>query len=226
MTVHGVNVVVMNYRGAGSNGVRGRGQSINDNSVCKIVVLGCPGVGKTALTVRYLTKRFIGEYSPTLESIYKLQTTVDDDDVRLEILDTAGQDQEYWKDGYALWADCFVFVYSIRTETFRRNNQIKTTRTKTGSGKIIIYQSMGVLNKEMVTVVIAPIQSIMEEQVDRLNKIGMSAIYIDSLKMPLNEIIGGKYQFIYGSPEIIVDSTKWREIVTQYFPKSWPISSG
>ncbi|XP_062573982.1 ATP-dependent DNA helicase RecQ-like [Saccostrea cucullata] len=83
--------------------------------------------------------------------------------------------------------------------------------TKTGSGKTIIYQSMGVLNKEMVTVVIAPLQSIMEEQVDRLNKTGMSAIYIDSLKMPLNEIIGGKYQFIYGSPEILVDSTKWRD---------------
>lgn len=47
MTVYGVDVVVMSYRGSGSNGVRGRGQSINDNNMCKIVVLGCPGVGKT-----------------------------------------------------------------------------------------------------------------------------------------------------------------------------------
>jgi hypothetical protein len=47
MTVFGVDVVVMNYRGAGSNGVRGRGQSFNDNNMCKIVVLGCPAVGKT-----------------------------------------------------------------------------------------------------------------------------------------------------------------------------------
>ena len=45
MTIHGINV--MSYRGSGSNGGRGRGQSINENNVCKVVVLGCPGVGKT-----------------------------------------------------------------------------------------------------------------------------------------------------------------------------------
>lgn len=155
MTVHGVNVVVMNYRGAGSNGARGRGQSINDNSMCKIVVLGCPGVGKTALTVRYLTKRFIGEYSPTLESIYKLQTTVDDDDVRLEILDTAGQDQEYWKDGYALWADCFVFVYSITDrnsfeEIIKLKRQVENIRRSTNISGILVGNKLDLLHDRQV----------------------------------------------------------------------------
>lgn len=81
---------------------------------CRVVVLGVPGVGKTALTVRFLTKRFIGEYCPTLESVYRyISTPHDDDDIRLDILDTAGQTTSEWKDSYALWADCFIFVYSI-----------------------------------------------------------------------------------------------------------------
>ncbi|KAL8581739.1 hypothetical protein ACOMHN_043157 [Nucella lapillus] len=88
------------------------GSESKDN-VCKIAVLGCAGVGKTALTVRYLTRRFIGEYCPTLESVYKYQTVIEEDDVRLEILDTAGQGRYPWKEGYALWADCFLLVYSL-----------------------------------------------------------------------------------------------------------------
>ncbi|KAK7107181.1 hypothetical protein V1264_015141 [Littorina saxatilis] len=96
------------------------------DGTCKIVMLGCPGVGKTALTVRYITKRFIGEYCPTLESVYKYQTVIDEDDVRLEILDTAGQGRYPWKDGYALWADCFIFVYSITDRfSFHEVAQIK-----------------------------------------------------------------------------------------------------
>ncbi|GFN90086.1 ras-like protein family member 11b [Plakobranchus ocellatus] len=33
----------------------------------RVTVLGAKGVGKSAITVRYLTKRFIGEYSSGLE---------------------------------------------------------------------------------------------------------------------------------------------------------------
>ncbi|XP_069131820.1 ras-related and estrogen-regulated growth inhibitor-like [Argopecten irradians] len=57
----------------------------------RIVVLGRPCVGKSALVVRYLTKRFIWEYDPTLECTYKHHTIVDDEPVVIEILDTAGQ---------------------------------------------------------------------------------------------------------------------------------------
>uniref|UniRef100_A0A8C9FS39 small monomeric GTPase n=1 Tax=Pavo cristatus TaxID=9049 RepID=A0A8C9FS39_PAVCR len=46
---------------------------------------------KLALVVRFLTKRFIWEYDPTLESTYRHQATIDDEVVSMEILDTAGQ---------------------------------------------------------------------------------------------------------------------------------------
>uniref|UniRef100_A0A4W5RA24 small monomeric GTPase n=1 Tax=Hucho hucho TaxID=62062 RepID=A0A4W5RA24_9TELE len=57
----------------------------------KLAVFGRAGVGKSALVVRFLTRRFIWEYDPTLESTYRHQATIDDEVVTMEILDTAGQ---------------------------------------------------------------------------------------------------------------------------------------
>ncbi|XP_074660963.1 ras-related and estrogen-regulated growth inhibitor-like [Tubulanus polymorphus] len=79
----------------------------------KIVLLGNNGVGKSAITVRYLTKRFIWEYDPSLECIYRHQDAVDNDNVTLEIFDTAGQADEEAREGQAKWADGFMFIYSI-----------------------------------------------------------------------------------------------------------------
>lgn len=83
--------------------------------------------------------------------------------------------------------------------------------TKTGSGKTVIYEGIGILN-ESVTVVLAPLQSIMEEQVERLNKQNISAIYIKSSQMHVNDVIAGKFTFIYGSPDILIDTIKWGEM--------------
>ncbi|XP_045196388.1 ras-related and estrogen-regulated growth inhibitor-like [Mercenaria mercenaria] len=116
-----------------------------DFSCCRIVLLGNSGVGKTALTVRYLTRRFIGEYCPTLESIHKVQTSVDGEDIRLEILDTAGQVTDTgcaWKDYYAFWGDCFIYVYSINDKdsfeqiiNFKR--QVESVRRNTVCGLLV-----------------------------------------------------------------------------------------
>lgn len=45
----------------------------------------------SAMVVRFITRRYIGEYDPTLEKIYAYQTVIDNEMVYLEILDTAGQ---------------------------------------------------------------------------------------------------------------------------------------
>ncbi|KAK3096573.1 hypothetical protein FSP39_001423 [Pinctada imbricata] len=148
----------MNYRNSSSNlmnGSRSRSLSLADSNVCKIVLLGCPGVGKTALTVRYMTKRFIGEYCPTLESIYKCYTTIDDEDVRLEILDTAGLEHDGWKDGYALWADCFIFVYSITDrysfdEIINIKRQVEEVRRSTSVCGILVGNKSDLLHDRQV----------------------------------------------------------------------------
>ncbi|KAL4240930.1 hypothetical protein ACF0H5_001713 [Mactra antiquata] len=82
-------------------------------SETKICILGGPGVGKSALVVRFLTRRFIWEYDPTLECSYKHHTTIDDEPITMEILDTAGQDWTIHREGHVRWADGFVLVYAV-----------------------------------------------------------------------------------------------------------------
>lgn len=92
----------------------------------KICVLGSAGVGKSALVVRFLTKRFIWEYDPTLECTYKHQAVVDDEQVTMEILDTAGQEWTIHREGHVRWADGFVLVYAINDkQSFEEMSQLK-----------------------------------------------------------------------------------------------------
>uniref|UniRef100_A0A2I3GBX7 Ras-related and estrogen-regulated growth inhibitor n=1 Tax=Nomascus leucogenys TaxID=61853 RepID=A0A2I3GBX7_NOMLE len=79
----------------------------------KLAIFGRAGVGKSALVVRFLTKRFIWEYDPTLESTYRHQATIDDEVVSMEILDTAGQEDTIQREGHMRWGEGFVLVYDI-----------------------------------------------------------------------------------------------------------------
>ncbi|XP_072277914.1 ras-related and estrogen-regulated growth inhibitor-like [Pyxicephalus adspersus] len=80
----------------------------------RIVVLGQSAVGKTAMTVRFITKRFIGEYDPTLETIYRHTGVIDGEFVHFEILDTAGQEEDSLQiEEKIKWGDSFVIVYSV-----------------------------------------------------------------------------------------------------------------
>lgn len=95
----------------------------------KVMVLGQAGVGKTALVVRFITKRFIGEYDPTLEKIYTCHTLVENEMVNFEILDTAGQTNEMgWLtlETNIRWAEVFILVYSITDKcSFDECNRLK-----------------------------------------------------------------------------------------------------
>ncbi|XP_058479604.1 ras-related and estrogen-regulated growth inhibitor-like protein [Solea solea] len=81
----------------------------------KIAVLGSEGVGKSALIVRFLTKRFIGEYASFSECVYRKCVSVDGRQVNLELYDPCSQACE---GNSALhnqihWADGFILVYDI-----------------------------------------------------------------------------------------------------------------
>ncbi|XP_006822085.1 ras-related and estrogen-regulated growth inhibitor-like [Saccoglossus kowalevskii] len=90
-------------------------KSTNHGKPVKITVLGQSAVGKTALCVRFMTRRFIGEYDPTLETTHQFRTFVDGDPgpVDFEILDTAGQAENYLTQSQIKWADAFIIVYSV-----------------------------------------------------------------------------------------------------------------
>lgn len=81
----------------------------------RVAVFGQTGVGKTALSVRFITRRYIGEYDSSSESIYqRLHVVPPYYPVFFEIMDTPGQQEN----GSPLkekikWADAFLLVYAI-----------------------------------------------------------------------------------------------------------------
>lgn len=86
----------------------------------KVVVLGSGGVGKSALTVKFVSGKFIERYDPTIEDFYRKEIEVDGSPSVLEILDTAGTEQfASMRDLYIRNGQGFVIVYSITSlQTF------------------------------------------------------------------------------------------------------------
>uniref|UniRef100_A0A4W6CA05 small monomeric GTPase n=1 Tax=Lates calcarifer TaxID=8187 RepID=A0A4W6CA05_LATCA len=85
------------------------------NRVIKIAVIGGSGVGKTALVVRFLTRRFIGDYERNAGNLYSREVQVDGEQVTIQVQDTPDN-------GISLpdhvtcsiqWADAVVLVYSV-----------------------------------------------------------------------------------------------------------------
>jgi small GTP-binding protein len=78
----------------------------------KIAVLGESGVGKSALTVRMITGRFLHQYDPTLEDEYHCEVGANGKKRPVSIMDTAGQESnnlEY----YFNWADVLLVTFSL-----------------------------------------------------------------------------------------------------------------
>ncbi len=59
----------------------------------KLVVLGRGGVGKSCLTMRFVSNQFLEEYDPTIEDSYRKRVCIDDESCLLDILDTAGPEE-------------------------------------------------------------------------------------------------------------------------------------
>mmetsp|Transcript_6815 Transcript_6815/g.7462 ORF Transcript_6815/g.7462 Transcript_6815/m.7462 type:complete len:195 (+) Transcript_6815:39-623(+) len=80
----------------------------------KLVLVGLGGVGKSCLTIQFISNKFIDDYDPTLEDSYRKQVTIDAEECILDIFDTAGQEDfvairdQYMKIGHG-----FLCVYSI-----------------------------------------------------------------------------------------------------------------
>ncbi|XP_060534876.1 ras-related and estrogen-regulated growth inhibitor isoform X2 [Cylas formicarius] len=83
-------------------------------SEVKVAVIGASGVGKTALSVRFLTRRYIGEYDHQSETRYKHEVLIDNDPVLYEILDTCPKSIDDLPSPEVInWADGLLLVYSI-----------------------------------------------------------------------------------------------------------------
>jgi small GTP-binding protein len=80
----------------------------------KIVMLGNGGVGKSALTFRFVQNKFVESYNPTIEDSYRKHIKLEGSSLVLDILDTAGQ-EEYTelREVYMRGGEGFIIVYSI-----------------------------------------------------------------------------------------------------------------
>jgi len=83
-------------------------------SSIKIIVMGVGGVGKSAITNRFVIGRWVEKYDPTVEESYQTTIDIDGKALQVEILDTAGQD-EYTplRETFMHTGDGFLLVYSI-----------------------------------------------------------------------------------------------------------------
>ncbi|KAK7138998.1 hypothetical protein R3I93_016195 [Phoxinus phoxinus] len=95
-----------------SKTMEGNQQKVEAN----ILLLGAENVGKSALTVRFLTRRFIGEYGD-IESIYSHTDKIDGRDICFNIWDSLchqnGEESGYISDRQLQWTDGYILVYSI-----------------------------------------------------------------------------------------------------------------
>ncbi|KAL0212804.1 hypothetical protein RCL1_006430 [Eukaryota sp. TZLM3-RCL] len=83
----------------------------------QIVVVGGGGVGKSALSNRFVFGKFLERYDPTIEDTYRKPIDIDGSALRLEITDTAGQDEfDSIREQYLLSGHGFLLVYSIDSQ--------------------------------------------------------------------------------------------------------------
>ncbi|XP_067304652.1 ras-related and estrogen-regulated growth inhibitor-like protein [Pseudorasbora parva] len=126
----------------GSKAMDGNQHKVEAN----VLLLGAENVGKSALTVRFLTRRFIGEYGD-IESIYSHIDKTDGREISLNIWDSlypqSCETTESISDKQLQWADGVILVYSIcdrsSFEVVRQQVRlIRQTRKLSASAPIII----------------------------------------------------------------------------------------
>ncbi|XP_046412663.1 ras-related protein Ral-a isoform X2 [Neodiprion pinetum] len=80
----------------------------------KVIMVGSGGVGKSALTLQFMYDEFVEDYEPTKADSYRKTVVLDAEEVQIDILDTAGQeDYAAIRDNYFRSGEGFLCVFSI-----------------------------------------------------------------------------------------------------------------
>ncbi|KAJ5072101.1 ras gtpase-related [Anaeramoeba ignava] len=124
----------------------------------KVVVVGGGGVGKSALTVQLIHAQFIEEYEPTIEDMYQKQVEIDNKICRMEIIDTAGQEEySLMRDTYLRSGDGFMIVYAVNAresfdEVSKYRDYILKTKEVPSYPMVIIANKSDLVNERDVSV--------------------------------------------------------------------------
>lgn len=93
----------------------------------KVIMVGSGGVGKSALTLQFMYDEFVEDYEPTKADSYRKKVVLDGEEVQIDILDTAGQeDYAAIRDNYFRSGEGFLCVFSItEDESFQSTQEFR-----------------------------------------------------------------------------------------------------
>ncbi|KAG5454196.1 Ras-like protein member 12 [Clonorchis sinensis] len=83
-----------------------------NNLTVNVSIVGMNGSGKSAILVKYLTRRFIVEYAPYLSDSYTKADTIDGQEVTLNIQDTSDSDDMDLEE-ILKWSQAIIILFSI-----------------------------------------------------------------------------------------------------------------
>ncbi|XP_034721054.1 ras-related protein ralB-B-like, partial [Etheostoma cragini] len=106
------------------------GKNKNQTSLAlhKVIMVGSGGVGKSALTLQFMYDEFVEDYEPTKADSYRKKVVLDGEDVQIDILDTAGQeDYAAIRDNYFRSGEGFLLLFSITEhESFTATSEFRS----------------------------------------------------------------------------------------------------
>jgi len=125
-------------------------------SLHKVIMVGSGGVGKSALTLQFMYDEFVEDYEPTKADSYRKKVVLDGEEVQIDILDTAGQeDYAAIRDNYFRSGEGFLCVFSITeddsfqsTQEFRE--QILRVKQDTNFPFILVGNKADLTNSRQV----------------------------------------------------------------------------
>ncbi|XP_071849431.1 ras-related protein R-Ras2-like [Apostichopus japonicus] len=131
--------------------------AVNSIQTHKIVVVGGGGVGKSALTIQFIQSYFVSDYDPTIEDSYMKQCVIDSTACRLDILDTAGQDEfSAMREQYMRSGEGFLLVFSLTNRTsfdeiFKYHRQILRVKDRDEFPMILVGNKCDLQQQREVT---------------------------------------------------------------------------
>jgi len=125
------------------------------SSLYKLVVVGPGGVGKSACTIQFIQSYFVTDYDPTIEDSYTKQCIVDDTVAKLDILDTAGQEEfSAMREQYMRSGEGFLLVFSLTDrnsfeEIYKFHRQVLRVKDRDEFPMLIVGNKADLPNRQV-----------------------------------------------------------------------------
>ncbi|CAH4027383.1 ras-like protein 2 isoform X1 [Pieris rapae] len=133
------------------------GDRPNQAQTYKLVVVGGGGVGKSAITIQFIQSYFVTDYDPTIEDSYTKQCVIDDIPAKLDILDTAGQEEfSAMREQYMRSGEGFLLVFSVADhasfdELFKFHKQILRVKDRDEFPMLMVGNKADLESQRVVT---------------------------------------------------------------------------